>query len=321
MTLFEVKDLSVCYLTEEQVVLKAVENVSFRLEEGRSLGIVGESGCGKTTVMLALMRLLPEAGRITQGQIILKGQDLLHLSEAEMCDVRWVDISMVFQGAMNAFNPVRTVENQIIEALLHHGITDNKRVARNRARELLDLVGISPEFGKQYPHQYSGGMRQRAIIAMALACEPQILIADEPTTALDVMIQAQIIQLIQKIQKELKLTLILVTHDLGVVAEICDDVVVMYAGEVVEYGTCDDIYNRAEHPYTQRLLQAFPDVENPDMDLISIPGVPPRLDDLPQGCRFAPRCHLHGEKCSPEAPRSYEVELGHWVACHLVRKL
>jgi peptide/nickel transport system ATP-binding protein len=320
MTLFEVKDLSVCYLTEEQVVLKAVEDVSFRLTQGRSLGIVGESGCGKTTVMLALMRLLPEAGRITQGEIILNGQNLLHLSETEMCAVRWVDISMVFQGAMNAFNPVRTVENQIIEALQHHSVTDNKREARNRARELLDMVGISPEFGKRYPHQYSGGMRQRAIIAMALACEPQILIADEPTTALDVMIQAQIIQLIQKLQKELNLTLILVTHDLGVVAEICDDVVVMYAGEVVEYGSCDDIYNLAEHPYTQRLLQAFPNVGNPDMDLISIPGVPPRLDDLPQGCRFAPRCHLHGEKCSPEVPPSYEIEPDHWVACHLVRK-
>jgi peptide/nickel transport system ATP-binding protein len=320
MTLFEVKDLSICYLTEEQVVLKAVEDVSFRLTQGRSLGIVGESGCGKTTVMLALMRLLPEAGRITQGEIILNGQNLLHLSETEMCAVRWVDISMVFQGAMNAFNPVRTVENQIIEALQHHSVTDNKREARNRARELLDMVGISPEFGKRYPHQYSGGMRQRAIIAMALACEPQILIADEPTTALDVMIQAQIIQLIQKLQKELNLTLILVTHDLGVVAEICDDVVVMYAGEVVEYGSCDDIYNLAEHPYTQRLLQAFPNVGNPDMDLISIPGVPPRLDDLPQGCRFAPRCHLHGEKCSPEVPPSYEIEPDHWVACHLVRK-
>ena len=313
----EVRNLSVNYITDKGVVLNAVEDVSFQLNQGESLGIVGESGCGKTTVMLALLHLLPEAGRIVQGQVIFSGEDLMHYSEIEMRGLRWSKISMVFQGAMNALNPVRTIESQIIEALMIHGVENKRHRARVRTGELLELVGIPAERGRQYPHQYSGGMRQRAVIAMALACNPQVLIADEPTTALDVMIQAQILKLLVKLQRELNLALVVVTHDLGVVAEICDNVLVMYGGKVVEIGSSDDIFNNPQHPYTQRLLQAFPDVENPNADLVSIPGIPPRLDDLPPGCRFAPRCHVCGDLCQREMPKLIEVEPRHWFACHL----
>lgn len=317
MTLLEVSNLSVCYLTEENHALHAVEDLSFQLEPGRSLGLVGESGCGKTTVMLALMRLLPEAGRIISGEVRFEQQDLLLLSEAEMCGVRWAEVAMVFQGAMNSLNPVRTIESQIMEALLHHRVVDTRNQARKRTADLLQLVGIAPQRGKQYPHQYSGGMRQRAIIAMALSCNPKVLIADEPTTALDVMIQAQITELLKGLQSELNLTLILVTHDLGVVAEVCDDVLVMYAGKLAEYGDCDTIYNAAKHPYTRRLLRAFPDIDNLDAELISIPGAPPPLDDLPEGCRFSPRCHLSKELCKREAPALFSISDRHLIACHM----
>ncbi|NJD60366.1 MAG: dipeptide/oligopeptide/nickel ABC transporter ATP-binding protein [Anaerolineales bacterium] len=317
MTILDVKNLSICYLTEEDTALNAVERVSFKLEAGCSLGIVGESGCGKTTIILALMRLLPDEGRIIDGQVLFNHTDLLQISEDQMRQVRWGEISMVFQGAMNSLNPVRTVESQIVEALLKHKQVKTKREARERTGELLSLVGIAPERAKQYPHQYSGGMRQRAIIAMALSCNPKILIADEPTTALDVMIQAQITQLLKKLQRELNLALILVTHDLGVVAELCDDVLVMYGGKVAEYASSDIIYNEAKHPYTQRLLKAFPDIDNLTAELVSIPGVPPRLDDLPPGCRFSPRCNLVMDLCSQEPPRLVEFPQHHSIACHL----
>jgi oligopeptide/dipeptide ABC transporter ATP-binding protein len=315
--ILSVNNLSVDYIAEKDVRLHAVHDVSFDLQEGDSLGIVGESGCGKTTVMLALLRLLPKAGRITQGQVMFEGEDLLQDSEARMCAVRWNDLAIVFQGAMNALNPVRSVESQITEALRRNKIVDTKREAKERTMELMDLVGITPERGNQYQHQYSGGMRQRAIIAMALSCNPKVLIADEPTTALDVMIQAQITELLKQLQKELNLTLILVTHDLGVVAEVCDQVLVMYGGKVAEYSSSEVIYNRAKHPYTRRLLRAFPDIENPDAKLVSIPGVPPRLDDLPLGCRFSPRCHLCEDRCLEEHPRLFQFEDRHLVACHM----
>jgi len=320
MALLDVRNLSVDYLTDDGTSLHAVEDVGFRLEQGRSLGLVGESGCGKTTVMMGLLRLLPEAGRIVSGEILFDGRDLLQISEAEMNQVRWRRISMVFQGAMNALNPVRTVESQIVEVLRLHNIVDQRRAARRRAGELLELVGIPPERGRQYPHQYSGGMRQRAVIAMALACNPSILIADEPTTALDVMIQAQILQLLKQLQADLNLALVMVTHDLGMVAEVCDDVLVMYGGMVAEYASSDVIFNEARHPYSQRLLEAFPDVEEPGSTLASIPGNPPRLDDLPPGCRFEPRCHIEGRDpvCGQAVPPLIEIEPGHYVACHQV---
>lgn len=323
MEILQVQDLSVNYVTDEGGVLKAVENVNFTIEQGKSLGIVGESGCGKTTIMLSLLRLLPEAGRIVSGKMIFDGLDLLQISETEMRQIRWKGISMVFQGAMNALNPVRTVESQIVEALQLHGVQIDSRKARLRTGELLEMVGIPAARGQQYPHQFSGGMRQRAVIAMALACDPQILIADEPTTALDVMIQAQIIELLEHLQKEFHLTLIVVTHDLGLVAEACDDVLVMYGGTLAEYADSDTIFNQPEHPYTQRLLQAFPDILEPGSELASIPGNPPRLDDLPPGCRFQPRCQICEDNliCEQMLPLARQIAPGHIVSCHLVKEI
>lgn len=318
MVILKVRNLSVDYLTDDGTALHAVEGVSFSLEEGRSLGLVGESGCGKTTAMLGLLRLLPAEGRIVSGEVLYEGVDLLRLSEQEMRKYRWNKMAIIFQGAMNALNPVRRVGDQIAEAIMIHGATDKTR-ASQRVGELLGMVGITPEMVGQYPHQYSGGMRQRAMTAMALACSPGILIADEPTTALDVMIQAQILDLLQRLQKELGLSIILVTHDLGVVAEICDDVLVMYGGKTAESASADVIYNESLHPYTQRLLQAFPDVDTPSSTLASIPGYPPPLDALPEGCRFEPRCHCKSDICAQESPPLVAVKPGHYVACHQVR--
>jgi peptide/nickel transport system ATP-binding protein len=315
MAILQVRNLSVNYLTDDATALRAVEDVSFSLEQGRSLGLVGESGCGKTTAMLGVLRLLPAEGRIVSGEVLYEGVDLLDLSEREMRNYRWGKIALVFQGAMNALNPVRRVGDQVAEAIMIHKSVD-KTAAHRRVDELLEMVGITREMARQYPHQYSGGMRQRAMIAMALACSPNILIADEPTTALDVMIQAQILDLLQNLQKELELSIILVTHDLGMVAEICDDVLVMYGGKTAEYASVDLIYNESLHPYTQRLLQAFPDVDNPSSTLASIPGYPPPLDALPPGCRFEPRCNCKEHICAEESPPLVAVKPGHYVACH-----
>jgi len=322
MPILEVRNLSVDYLAEGGSALHAVEGIGFSLEQGRSLGLVGESGCGKTTVMMSLLRLLPEEGRIVNGQVLLDGRDLLQISEAEMRQVRWREISMVFQGAMNALNPVRTIESQIVEAIRLHNDA-SQATARQTAGELLELVGIPAQRADQYPHQYSGGMRQRAVIAMALACNPRVLIADEPTTALDVMIQAQILELLERLQAELNLALVTVTHDLGIVAEICDDVLVMYGGMVAEYASSDVIFNAPQHPYTQRLLEAFPDVQEPGSSLASIPGNPPRLDALPPGCRFEPRCQFayRNAICAQVKPPLEQVAPGHLAACHGLRSV
>ncbi len=329
--LLDVRGVTVEFVSKGQPPARAVECVSFRLRKGEMLGLVGESGCGKTTLMLALLRLLPEAGRIVCGQIDFLGRDLLALSEQQMAEVRWTGISIVFQGAMNALNPVRTVGDQIAEALVRHGtlapalhsgasagVARNKKAAAPRVGELLELVGIGANRSGQYPHQYSGGMRQRAMIAMALACNPQVVIADEPTTALDVMIQAQILELLDTLRHRLGLSVILVTHDLGVVAEVCDTVLVMYGGVVAEYAAVDTIFNDPQHPYTQRLLHAFPDLSKPEEALVSIPGYPPRLDALPPGCRFAPRCPVAFERCHVEPPALHRLDGFHWASCHLV---
>jgi peptide/nickel transport system ATP-binding protein len=316
VAVLEVRNLSINYLTDDGTSLSAVEDVSFSLEQGHSLGLVGESGCGKTTAMLGLLRLLPAEGRIVSGEVWYKDAELLRLSESEMRRFRWSKISLVFQGAMNALNPVRRVGNQIAEAILRHRTVPEGEAAHQRVGELLEMVGITPDMARQYPHQYSGGMRQRAMIAMALACSPDILIADEPTTALDVMIQAQILDLLQELQRELDLSIILVTHDLGVVAELCDDVLVMYGGKTAEYGSVDAIFNDPGHPYTQRLLQAFPDINSPASELASIPGYPPPLDALPPGCRFEPRCICKRDLCAVKSPPLIAIRPGHFVACH-----
>ncbi|MEJ5224992.1 MAG: ABC transporter ATP-binding protein, partial [Anaerolineales bacterium] len=275
--LLSVRGLGTQFTTIEGETATALEDVSFDVFPGQTVGLVGESGCGKTTTLLSIMRLLPVTARITTGQVLFRGTDLLQLSEREMRDYRWKEIAIVFQGAMNALNPVMTVGEQIAESILLHNLMD-RPAAEKRVDQLLDLVGIATARKTQYPYQYSGGMRQRAMIAMALACQPSLLFADEPTTALDVMIQAQILDLLQNIQKELGLAIVLVTHDLGVVAEICDSVVVMYGGKVAEYGPADAVYNAPAHPYTQRLLEAFPDLNRPTGALATIPGTPPRLN-------------------------------------------
>jgi peptide/nickel transport system ATP-binding protein len=297
-------------------VARALEDVSFDVMPGQTIGLVGESGCGKTTTLMSVLRLLPSNGRITNGRVLYKGTDLLRLDERDMRNYRWKEIAIIFQGAMNALNPVMKIGDQICEAIWQHGLMERDE-AKVREGELLELVGIPQERGDQYPHQYSGGMRQRAMIAMALACNPPLLFADEPTTALDVMIQAQVLELLRAIQQNLGLAIVLVTHDLGVVAEVCDSVVVMYGGKVAEYGTADQIYNHAKHPYTQRLLASFPDINRPSHQLASIPGEPPRLSDLPQGCRFEPRCDVKLELCKEADPALVEPTEGHYVACHL----
>ena len=316
--LLDVRNLNTDFLVAGEAPARALVDISFRLREGEVLGIVGESGCGKTTLMLSLMRLLPGNGRIIRGQINFMNQDLLFLSEREMGDVRWKNIAMIFQGAMNALNPVHTVGRQIAEAIIQHNyITDQKRVT-DRVVELLELVGIGAARKDQYPHEYSGGMRQRAMIAMALACNPQVVIADEPTTALDVMIQAQILELLSQLRDKLGLSILFVTHDLGVVAEMCDTVLVMYGGVTAEYADVDTIFNTPQHPYTQELLRAFPDLTKPTEKLVSIPGYPPRLNALPPGCRFAPRCPHVFDRCHQDAPALHRLTGGHFASCPLV---
>lgn len=316
--LLEVRNLNTDFLTPGEAPAHALADINFTLREGEVLGIVGESGCGKTTLMLSLMRLLPANGRITSGQVNFMNTDLLSLSEREMGDVRWKNVAMIFQGAMNALNPVHTVGRQIAEAIIQHNYITDQKLVTDRVVELLELVGIGAERKDQYPHQYSGGMRQRAMIAMALACNPQVVIADEPTTALDVMIQAQILELLAKLRDKLGLSILFVTHDLGVVAEMCDTVLVMYGGVTTEYADVDTIFNAPQHPYTQQLLHAFPDLTNPTERLISIPGAPPRLDNLPPGCRFAPRCPLVFDRCHREPPALHRLADDHLASCHLL---
>ncbi|NJN18702.1 MAG: ABC transporter ATP-binding protein [Oscillochloris sp.] len=317
MTLLEVENLSTDFVGSDGVARRAVDGLSFRLRRGEALGLVGESGCGKTTAMLSLLRLLPPAGRIAAGAVRFDGDDLMRLSTDALRERRWRDLAIVFQGAMNALNPVRSVGEQIREAILLHRTRPRNEIDR-RVGELLELVGIPAWRAAQFPHQYSGGMRQRAMIAMALACDPQLLIADEPTTALDVMVQAQIIELLDQLRRDLNLGLIIVTHDLGVVAELCQHVLVMYGGRLAEYGPVADVFSLPQHPYTQRLLAAFPDLDRPDAHLEGIPGTPPRLSDLPNGCRFHPRCPLAIARCRVEAPPPHQIAAGHVATCHLV---
>src|SRR5262249_41460453 len=316
MPLLDVRNLTTEFVTSDGAALRAVEDVSFTLERGEALGIVGESGCGKTTAMLSLLRLLPHSGRVAAGQALFDGEDLLALSIPEFRERRWRDLAIVFQGAMNALNPVRTIGDQVREAIALHMPWPRERIDA-RVSELLELVGIPAWRAAQYPHQYSGGMRQRAMIAMALACNPQIVVADEPTTALDVMIQAQIMELLDRLRRNLDLAMIVVTHDLGVVAESCQKVLVMYGGRVAEYGPVEHVFGSPRHPYTQRLLKAFPDLDNPHAELASIPCAPPRPSSLPTGCRFHPRCPLAVERCIVETPELRAVAQGQLVACHL----
>lgn len=316
MPLLEIENLRTYFYTLRGVV-RAVDGVSLTLDRGESLGIVGESGSGKSTLAWSILKLVPPPGRIVDGTIRVDGMDVTKMSEGEVRrKIRWRKVSMVFQGAMNAFNPVLKVGEQIIEPMLLH--TDMTREeAWARAEELVQQVGLPPEILERYPHELSGGQKQRLVIAMAIALEPDIVIADEPTTALDVVIQAQILNLLKKLYREKNLSIILITHDLGVVAELAEKVAVMYAGKIVEYGTADQVYNNPLHPYTQALLRAVPRLRGPKTRLYYIPGSPPDLRNPPRGCRFNPRCEKRFEPCDREEPPLVEVEKGHYAACWL----
>jgi oligopeptide/dipeptide ABC transporter ATP-binding protein len=318
--LLEVRGLSVDFVAQQGTV-HAVQGVSFSLRPGEIMGLVGESGCGKTTLILSLLRLLPAAGRITAGQVLYHGRNLLALPEAQLAAVRWKELAIVFQGAMNALNPLLPVGRQIAEAVERHEPSATAAAVAQRVGALLEQVGIPAARGRQFAHQYSGGMRQRAMIAMALACNPKVIIADEPTTALDVIIQAQILELLNALRKELGLAVIFVTHDLGVVAEICDTVLVMYGGVAAEYAPVNAVFNEPQHPYTRALLAAFPDFSRRHKALVSIPGQPPRLHALPPGCRFAPRCSSAQALCHAHQPHLLRVGADHYASCHLLQPM
>ncbi len=320
MHLLDVQELTMYYLIERRGWVKAVDRVSFHIDKGEALGLVGESGCGKSSLGITILRILPYNARILGGKVILEGRDVLSIPEEQFRkEVRWKKISMVFQGAMNALNPVMKIGDQIAEAIMIHENV-SKKEAIERVKQLLKLVGIDPSRVNHYPHEFSGGMRQRAMIAMALACNPALLIADEPTTALDVIVQAQVLKLIRDIQQQVGISTLLVTHDLSIVAELCDKVAVMYAGKIVEYGSTNEVYYKPRHPYTYKLLGAMPSVKGKKRRLEFIPGAPPDLLEPPPGCRFHPRCPYAIEICSKEEPTMQEVD-GVMVACHRAGEL
>lgn len=316
--LLKVKDLSVEYHTVDGTV-QAVRNVSLNVEPGKVLGLVGETGAGKTTTVKTIIGILQQPpGRITDGEILFLGEDLLKKNSKEMRAIQGGSISMIFQDPMTSLNPVLTVQDQIAETIrLHRHL--KKREARTEALKMLEKVGIRAERGSEYPHQFSGGMKQRVIIAMALACNPKLLIADEPTTALDVTIQAQVLELIKELKEQYNTAMLLITHDLGIVAETCDDVAVMYAGQIVEYGTLEHIFKNAAHPYTIGLYNCIPDMYSECSELTPIHGLTPNPYHLPEGCSFHPRCPRACSMCADDIPLMTEIEPGHFVRCFFAR--
>lgn len=316
MSLLELKDLTIHYITEE-TVFRAVNSISLSIEKGETLGLVGETGAGKTTTALGILRLVPDPpGQILGGEIVYDGTNLLSISEKDLQKIRGNDISMIFQDPMTALNPVLTVGDQIAEVIATHNHCSASE-AEEGALKMLEMVGIRPERASEYPHQFSGGMKQRVVIAIALACKPQLLLADEPTTALDVTIQAQVLRMIKNLQKENGTAMLLITHDLGVVAQTCDKVAIMYAGEIVEYGTLYHIFEEVQHPYTKGLFGSIPNLDE-DVDRLNpIAGLCPDPSKLPEGCKFEPRCPNACEKCKKEPPY-IEVSEGHYVRCHLL---
>jgi len=309
-----VRDLTMHYRTRQGWV-SAVDNVSFTLHRGESLGLVGESGCGKTSIAISLMRLLPDNARILSGEIWLGDEELLSLSAAEMLRVRWKGIAMVFQAAMNSLDPVYRVGEQIVEALQTHFPTMRVAQARARVGELFQLVGLDPVLMDRYPHEFSGGMRQRAVIAMALSCKPAVIIADEPTTALDVIVQDHILKELRVIQEQLDMGMIYISHDIAVIAEVSDRIAVMYAGRMAELTDGESLFHRPLHPYTAALMGAFPSIKGPKRELTTLPGEPPDLLCPPPGCRFHPRCPRATECCLSRRPPFEERFPGHYVAC------
>ncbi len=316
MALLEVKNLTTRFFTFRGVV-RAVEDVSLSIEKEEILGIAGESGSGKSTLAWSIMGLVPPPGRIVKGKVVIDGIDVTSLSDVERRKrVLWKKVSMIFQGAINALNPVYTIGHQLAEPFIYHlGMT--KKEALQKAEELLPLVGLSREIVKRYPHELSGGMKQRVVIAMALALHPPLVIADEPTTALDVVVQAQILNLLKKLKIREKLSFIFITHDLSVIAEMADKVMIMYGGRVMEYGTSEQIFNDPLHPYTQALIESIPRIRGPISKLRYIPGEPPDLISPPAGCRFHARCPKATEKCRKEEPPLIYVGEGRQVRCWL----
>jgi peptide/nickel transport system ATP-binding protein len=314
MSLLEVRELHVWFDLPRGGQLHAVQGVTFGVDAGERIGLVGESGCGKTTTVLAILGLLPPSATVS-GDVRFEGESILTDVEETIQPRRWKDIAMVFQGAMNALNPVKTIQAQIIEPMEFHGTAEGA-TARRIAGELLEMVGIPAAAGYRYPHEFSGGMRQRAALAMALACGPKVLLADEPTTALDVMVQAQILELLTGLAQDLGLALVLVTHDLPVVAQVCERAAVMYAGEIVETGRVDDLFHAPRHPYTRLLFAATPDLYGEE-DVASIPGAPPRLDREIVGCPFRERCDRAFERCRDERPALLPLGADRMAACHL----
>ncbi|MDQ6794871.1 MAG: ABC transporter ATP-binding protein [Chloroflexota bacterium] len=320
MALLEVDELSVRFATSAGYV-QAVDRVSLRVEAGEMLGLAGESGCGKTTTALALPRLLPASAEVTSGHVRLDGRELLALTESDMERVRWREVAFVFQGAMNALNPVLSIGSQILEPIRLHEPNTTQAEANARVDSLLVQVGIPARRGREYPHELSGGMRQRAMIAMALACRPRLLIADEPVTALDVVVQAQILQLLRRLRQELGIAMILISHDLSVIAESCDRAVIMYAGRVAEEATVEALFERPAHPYTRALIGAFPDVTRARTLVDGIPGAPPDLRTPIVGCPFADRCSIAIDTCRIIEPPLLRIDGAGSAACHLARRI
>ena len=312
----EIRDLAIQFISKKETV-RAVNGISIEISKGETFGLVGETGAGKTTTALAIMNLVPKPqGKIVSGSITLNGIDIFGRTEKEMEDIRGKDVSMVFQDPMTSLNPVMTVGEQIAEVIeLHNDVT--KGEAKELAKKMLETVGIPGERYGEYPHQFSGGMKQRVLIAIALACEPALLIADEPTTALDVTIQAQVLELMKNLKNKYNMAMLLITHDFGVVAEVCDRVAVMYAGRIVETGTLEDIFDRHYHPYTRGLFDSLPDITKKQSKLLPIPGLMPNPANLPSGCPFHPRCRYATERCAKEIPHPKNVSQTHKVECWL----
>ena len=315
--LLDIKNLNIVYSTTDGVV-RALNDANLQIRRGEALGLVGETGAGKTTLARGIMRLIPHPpGEIVSGEIIYEGHDLLRLTEKEMRQMRGRQISMIFQDPMTSLNPVMTVGEQILEVIRNHHPEFSRQEAKKQAGDMLEMVGITAGRYDDYPHQFSGGMRQRVMIAMALACDPDILIADEPTTALDVTIQAQIIELMQEMQEKNGNAIIMITHDLGVVADMADKIMVMYAGRPVEFGTAEEIFYESRHPYTWGLIRSIPEQAIEEKKpLTPIHGNPPSLMNLPEGCVFSPRCPYATEKCRKQRPERVVTESGHYSACH-----
>jgi peptide/nickel transport system ATP-binding protein len=318
LPLLDVQGLTTYYQIRRGSV-KATEDASFQVEKGQALGLAGESGCGKTTIALSLLRILPHGGKIIKGKIIFDGKNILDFSETQMRDqIRWKGISLIFQGAMNALNPVYKIGDQVVEAIKLHEPKVLRKDAKDRTRKLFELTGIDPSRVDNYPHEFSGGMRQRALISMALACNPKLLIADEPGTALDVIVQAQILKLLKDLKDKLGISIIMITHDLSMITETCERLAIMYAGNIVEYGDITSIFKKPLHPYTQGLIEAFPSIASEKQQLTSIPGSPPNLLNPPSACRFHPRCKYAMDICKKQKPELEEISKNHFAACHLV---